>query len=252
MTTTSPAQRHFVVSVDVADGRARTDLVHMQDGLQRVAEIARLEGLLTSHDDEETIVTGIGVSSCPTIADVVMAFYGGRVEDTDEARKAIAEALGVIALNFSSDRLQILGEEDRELLVEGIGLVHATSEKNQDGLLVDLVRNGCPAWIQQPDAEIIREAILVDYCIDEMEVAQQIKVLRLLARDEAVMRFIQDSATDDELEKLRLKLGETIDCMAQAPEWEDAAPLVAQLLDEIGATLELRIRADEESESPSM
>ena len=47
-----PAQLHFVVSVDVANGRASTDLVHMQDGLQRAADIARREGMLTSHDDE--------------------------------------------------------------------------------------------------------------------------------------------------------------------------------------------------------
>lgn len=252
MTPTFPAQRHFLVSVDVADGRASTDLIHMQDGLQRAAEIARREGMLTSHEDEDTIVTGVCVSSCPSIADVVMAFYGGRVEDSDEARKAIADALGVIASNFSSARLQLLGEDDRELLVEGIGMVRTSWERNQEGLLADQVRNGYHGWIQQTDEDLIREAILVNYCVDEMDAAQQVKVLRLLARDEAVMRHIQEGATDQELEKLRMKLEETIDCMVQAREWEEASPLVEQLLAEIGATLELRIGADEKSESPSM
>jgi len=251
-TTISPAQRHFLVSIDVADGRARTDLVPMQDGLQRAAEIARREGMLTSHDDENTIVTGIGVSACPDIADVVLAFYGGRVEGSDQARKAITEALGVIASNFSVTRLEILNEKDRELLVKGIGLVHATSEKNQEGLMADIVRNGCHAWIQQPDAEIIREAVLADYCIDEMEVEEQVEVLRLLARNEAVMRLIQEGASEEELVRLRMKLEETLDCLAQESAWEQAAPLVEHLLDELGATLTLRQEPEEATDSPGM
>lgn len=250
--TTFPAQRHFVVSVDVADGRVATDLVHMQDGLQRGAEIARREGMLTSHDDETTIVTGIGVSSCPDIEDVVLAFYGGRIENSDEARKAIAEAIAVIASNFDVERLQILNEGDRELLVEGIGLVWTSWERNHEGLLADHVRNGYHGWIHQPDADIIREAILVNYCLDEMDVGQQVKVLRLLARDEAVMRLIQECAADQELDKLRMKLGETLDCMAQASEWEEASRLVEQLLDELGAVLALRAESDEQPEAPSM
>jgi hypothetical protein len=224
----------------------------MQDGLQRAAEMARREGMLTSHDDEATIVTGIGVSSCPDIADVVMTFYGGRIENSDEARKAIAQALGVIASNFDSTRLQILNEEDRELLVEGIGLVRTSWERNQEGLLADQVRNGYHGWIHQTDADIIHEAILANYCLDEMDVGQQVKVLRLLARDEAVVQLIQECAADQELDKLRMKLGETLDCMAQVSEWNEASRLVEQLLDELGATVALRAESDEQPDAPSM
>ncbi len=186
MTTAKNSPKHFIIAVDAAG--PDLDASTMRAGFEQAIAIGRNEGMLTSIDDETTIIESIAVTHAASPAEAVWQLLAPSLADSPDALRAISLAVTTILRQHARERVSILSEDERQHLLIGMVGARQSWEKNgDDGWIADVVHYGYDGYAAEPDVGLIESAFcdhpIFAHLADD---AERLGVLRVLAKPEVV------------------------------------------------------------------
>lgn len=163
------------------------DTTVMRSGVEQAVDIARREGMLTAIDDESTEIGSITVSNLASPAEALIQMLGNVIAVTPEARKAAERVVAALVREFPRERIVLLTEEDRTLLIEGMALTRKSWESSGDGWIADVVANGYDGYANSPDTVLLEAAFCDNSILRHLGTdPDRLGVLRILARPEVL------------------------------------------------------------------
>ena len=173
----------FLITVD-AQNHGDLDPTVMRAGIEQAVDIARREGLLTKIDDETTELGAITVSN-PSPAETLILMLD--IDASPEARRAAERAVAALLREYPRERIVLLTEDDRTLLIEGMALTRKSWESSGDGWIADVVANGYDGYTNSPDIVLLEAAFCENTILRHLGTdADRLGVLRILARPEVI------------------------------------------------------------------
>lgn len=185
MQDTKAHQEQFLITVK-AQNHGDLDPTVMRAGIEQAVDIARREGLLTKIDDETTELGAITVSH-PSPAETLILMLANDIAASPEARLAAERAVAALLREFPRDRIVLLTEDDRALLIEGMALTRKSWESSGDGWIADVVANGYDGYAKSPDIMLLNSAFCENSILRHLGTdSDRLGVLRILARPEVI------------------------------------------------------------------
>lgn len=185
MQDTHAHQEQFLITVE-AQNHGDLDPTVMRAGIEQAVDIARREGLLTKIDDETTELGAITVSN-PSPAEAVILMLANDIAASPEARRAVERAVAALLREFPRERIVLLTEGDRDLLLEGMALTRKSWESSGEGWIADVVANGYDGYTNSPDIVLLEAAFCENTILRHLGTdADRLGVLRILARPEVI------------------------------------------------------------------
>lgn len=183
MQDTHAHQEQFLITVE-AQNHGDLDPTVMRAGIEQAVDIARREGLLTKIDDETTELGAITVSS-PSPAETLILMLD--IDASPEARRAAESAVAALLREYPRERIVLLTEDDRSLLIEGMALTRKSWESSGDGWIADVVANGYDGYANSPDIVLLNSAFCENSILRHLGTdSDRLGVLRILARPEVI------------------------------------------------------------------
>lgn len=183
MQDTHAYQEQFLITVE-AKSQGDLDPTVIRAGIEQAVDIARREGLLTKIDDETTELGAITVSN-PSPAETLILMLD--IDASPEARRAAERAVAALLREYPRERIVLLTEEDRTLLIEGMALTRKSWESSGDGWIADVVANGYDGYTNSPDIVLLEAAFGENTILRHLGTdADRLGVLRILSRPEVI------------------------------------------------------------------
>lgn len=185
MQNTHPHQEQFLITIDTQN-HGDLDPTIMRTGIEQAVDIARREGMLTKIDDETTEIGAITVSNA-SAAETLILMLSDRIAATPEARRAAERAVAGLLREFPRDRIVLLTEEERTLLIEGMTLTRKSWESSAGDWIADVVANGYDGYAHTPDIMLLEAAFCENSILRNLGIdADRLGVLRILVRPEVI------------------------------------------------------------------
>jgi len=186
MSDTQTQQAHFLVSVEAMSADS-LDTWIMRDGVQDALLYANKAGTLIPIGDETTVVGSIAVATPSSPADALLLMLGKNIANTPEARQAAERAVVALLREYPRERIVLLTEDDRALLIEGIALTRKSWESSGDSWIADVVANGYDGYTNSPDIVLLEAAFCENTILRHLGTdADRLGVLRILSRPEVI------------------------------------------------------------------
>lgn len=183
MQNTHAHQEQFLITVE-AQNHGELDSTVMRAGIEQAIYIAKREGLLTKIDDETTELGAITVSN-PSPAETLILMLD--IDASPEARRAAEKAVAALLRDYLRERIVLLTEDDRTLLIEGMALTRKSWESSGDGWIADVVANGYDGYTNSPDIVLLEAAFCDNTILRHLGTdADRLGVLRILSRPEVI------------------------------------------------------------------
>ena len=183
MQDTHAHQEQFLITIN-AQNHGDLDPTVMRDGIEQAIDIARREGMLTRIDDETTELGAITVSN-PSPAETLILMLD--IDASPDARRAAERAVAALLREYPRERIVLLTEDDRTLLIEGMALTRKSWESSGDGWIADVVANGYDGYTNSPDIVLLEAAFCDNSILRHLGTdADRLGVLRILARPEVI------------------------------------------------------------------
>lgn len=186
MQDTQTHQTQLLVNIE-AKSPESLDTWIMRDGVHDALLYANKAGTLTPIGDEATEIGGITVSTVSTPAEALILMLGNDIAASPEARRAAERAVAALRREFPRERIVLLTEDDRTLLIEGMALTRKSWESSGDGWIADVVANGYDGYANSPDIVLLEAAFCENSILRHLGTdADRLGVLRILARPDVI------------------------------------------------------------------
>lgn len=183
MQDTHAHQEQFLITVG-AQNHGNLDPTVMLAGIEQAVDIARREGLLTKIDDENTELGAVTVSNTSPAETLILMLD---IDASPQARRAAERAVAALLREYPRERIVLLTEDDRTLLIEGIALTRKSWESSGDGWIADVVANGYDGYTNSPDIVLLEAAFCENTILRHLGTdADRLGVLRILSRPEVI------------------------------------------------------------------